>query len=328
MSGRSWQGGRRSARFVDALRRRSVGFAHTEGRRHERQGISRVGVRVLGVGGARSRGRGHGARPGRRRRQGADGGRARLPVARRRSRCCPRDSRPTSGATSGTSSCRAISTLDLEPGKYRLRIERGLEYLPVELDVDVPRSRPLPVRLRRWIDMNRAGWYSADMHVHRDPADIPLDPARRGPQLRAHHHDPRLEHRREPALEADRGSSRRSSSPAGSSRPTPRRSSASRAGRGPSSSSRGTCRSRSTDTSCIRRRSPTRARSTRWAGSSRATSCSGWTPSSTPPSGQIDVVELNCNHFLPRAGGHGPRALVALAARVRLPRERGVSPSG
>jgi hypothetical protein len=32
----------------------------------------------------------------------------------------------------------------------------------------------VPVRLRRFVDMAGAGWYSADMHVHRDPADIPL----------------------------------------------------------------------------------------------------------------------------------------------------------
>jgi hypothetical protein len=64
--------------------------------------------------------------------------------------------------------------LDLEPGTYRLRVERGLEYLPAELDVDVPRTAPIVVRLRRWTAMNREGWYSADMHVHRDPADIPL----------------------------------------------------------------------------------------------------------------------------------------------------------
>jgi hypothetical protein len=64
--------------------------------------------------------------------------------------------------------------LDLEPGKYRLRIERGLEYVPVELDLDVPHSTTVPVRLRRWIDMNGDGWYSADMHVHRDPGEIPL----------------------------------------------------------------------------------------------------------------------------------------------------------
>jgi hypothetical protein len=64
--------------------------------------------------------------------------------------------------------------LDLEPGKYRLRIERGLEYIPVEIDLSVPRDEVLPVRLCRWIDMNGGGWYSADMHVHRDPGDIPL----------------------------------------------------------------------------------------------------------------------------------------------------------
>ena len=64
--------------------------------------------------------------------------------------------------------------LDLEPGKYKLKIERGLEYIPVELELDVPRTTTVPVRLRRWIDMNGDGWFSADMHVHRDPAEIPL----------------------------------------------------------------------------------------------------------------------------------------------------------
>ena len=65
-------------------------------------------------------------------------------------------------------------TLDLEPGRYRLRVERGAEYIPVDVDVEVPHAGVLTVSLRRWIDMNRAGWYSADMHVHRDPADLPL----------------------------------------------------------------------------------------------------------------------------------------------------------
>jgi hypothetical protein len=64
--------------------------------------------------------------------------------------------------------------LDLQPGTYRLRIERGTEYVPVDVDVAVPRADTLAIRLRRWVDMNRAGWYSADMHVHRDPADVPL----------------------------------------------------------------------------------------------------------------------------------------------------------
>jgi hypothetical protein len=65
-------------------------------------------------------------------------------------------------------------TLDLEPGRYRLRVERGLEWVPVEVDLEVPRDTVLTVRLRRFVDMNRDGWYSADMHVHRDPADVPL----------------------------------------------------------------------------------------------------------------------------------------------------------
>ena len=65
-------------------------------------------------------------------------------------------------------------TFDLAPGSYKLRVERGLEYLPVELEFSVPQVAPVEVRLRRWIDMNRTGWFSSDMHVHRDPADIPL----------------------------------------------------------------------------------------------------------------------------------------------------------
>src|SRR5512139_309136 len=64
--------------------------------------------------------------------------------------------------------------LDLDAGKYTLRVERGLEYVPAELELEVPREGPVPVRLRRWVEMSREGWYSADMHVHRDPADIPL----------------------------------------------------------------------------------------------------------------------------------------------------------
>jgi hypothetical protein len=64
--------------------------------------------------------------------------------------------------------------LDLTAGKYTLRVERGLEYVPAEVDLEVPRDTPVPVRLRRWIDMRAGGWYAADMHVHRDPADVPL----------------------------------------------------------------------------------------------------------------------------------------------------------
>jgi hypothetical protein len=65
-------------------------------------------------------------------------------------------------------------SLDLEPGRYALRVERGLEYLPAERELEVPAAAPVTITLRRWADMAHDGWYSADMHVHRDPADIPL----------------------------------------------------------------------------------------------------------------------------------------------------------
>jgi len=64
--------------------------------------------------------------------------------------------------------------MDLAAGKYTLRLERGLEYVPAEVELEVPREAPVPVRLRRWVDMSADGWYAADMHVHRDPADVPL----------------------------------------------------------------------------------------------------------------------------------------------------------
>lgn len=57
---------------------------------------------------------------------------------------------------------------------YRMTIDRGLEYYSEELTWDGSGSGDGPIRLRRWVDMNREGWYSADMHVHRDPVDLPL----------------------------------------------------------------------------------------------------------------------------------------------------------
>jgi hypothetical protein len=64
--------------------------------------------------------------------------------------------------------------LSLEPGAYRLRLERGHEYVPLDLALNVPGPDTIDAKLGRWVDMNGEGWYSADMHVHRDPADLPL----------------------------------------------------------------------------------------------------------------------------------------------------------
>ncbi len=62
--------------------------------------------------------------------------------------------------------------LELTEGDWEMRVERGLEYHPVELAWRgaVP---PLDeIRLRRWVNLNREGWWSADMHVHRAPDEL------------------------------------------------------------------------------------------------------------------------------------------------------------
>ncbi|MCH7919589.1 MAG: CehA/McbA family metallohydrolase [Planctomycetes bacterium] len=62
----------------------------------------------------------------------------------------------------------------LEPGRYRLTVERGKEYLPMSRDfsvADTPVS--LKVSLRRWINMAQRGWFSGDTHVHRSLSDLP-----------------------------------------------------------------------------------------------------------------------------------------------------------
>jgi len=64
--------------------------------------------------------------------------------------------------------------VDVPPGRYTVRIERGKEYLPAERTVEVGRE-PVQVRieLERWIDMAAAGWYSGDTHVHRSLDELP-----------------------------------------------------------------------------------------------------------------------------------------------------------
>jgi hypothetical protein len=61
----------------------------------------------------------------------------------------------------------------LEPGEYTLVAERGKEYFPtkqkIKLDSD-PAS--VTLKLRRWIDMTRRGWYSGDTHVHRSLPEL------------------------------------------------------------------------------------------------------------------------------------------------------------
>jgi hypothetical protein len=66
-------------------------------------------------------------------------------------------------------------TIRLRAGKYILRLERGPEYRSSRLTIDLAAGRRLAhlVRLERWIDMNRLGWYSGDLHNHRRIDEMP-----------------------------------------------------------------------------------------------------------------------------------------------------------
>lgn len=59
-------------------------------------------------------------------------------------------------------------SIDLAPGKWRLAVHRGFEYEPVYQEFEIaPRaSVSRTIRMKRWVNMPRAGWYSGDGHVH------------------------------------------------------------------------------------------------------------------------------------------------------------------
>ena len=64
--------------------------------------------------------------------------------------------------------------VELPQGKYRLQLERGKEYVPLEVELEhKANSTHLTMSLERWIHMGRRGWYSGDTHVHRDLEDLP-----------------------------------------------------------------------------------------------------------------------------------------------------------
>jgi hypothetical protein len=66
--------------------------------------------------------------------------------------------------------------LALPPGDYRLVAERGTEYLPASADLPIRSGRAArhTIWLKRWIDMNRRGWYSGDLHNHRKVEEMPV----------------------------------------------------------------------------------------------------------------------------------------------------------
>lgn len=59
--------------------------------------------------------------------------------------------------------------LMLAPGRYHFSYTRGPEYVPQRKDISIPEgvdSTEVSFQLKRWIDMSRLGWHSADHHIH------------------------------------------------------------------------------------------------------------------------------------------------------------------
>jgi hypothetical protein len=57
--------------------------------------------------------------------------------------------------------------IELPAGDYRLVVNKGLEYTPVERTIKMERAaRRETVTLSRWVDMAARGWFSGDDHVH------------------------------------------------------------------------------------------------------------------------------------------------------------------
>lgn len=66
--------------------------------------------------------------------------------------------------------------IQLPDGTYTLAAERGPEYRPFRATIEARagEEKTIDVAFSHWIDMNRLGWYSGDLHNHRRPEDMPL----------------------------------------------------------------------------------------------------------------------------------------------------------
>jgi len=60
-------------------------------------------------------------------------------------------------------------TIELPPGKWRIGLEHGNEYIPVHEEFILSSKEKEFTKtfiLKRWIDLPNRGWYSGDIHVH------------------------------------------------------------------------------------------------------------------------------------------------------------------
>jgi len=63
----------------------------------------------------------------------------------------------------------------LPPGQYTLRVERGTEFRRVQRAIEIRPGEIYEERidLERWAAMNARGWYSGDLHNHREWREMP-----------------------------------------------------------------------------------------------------------------------------------------------------------
>ncbi|KKL14122.1 hypothetical protein LCGC14_2518920, partial [marine sediment metagenome] len=54
----------------------------------------------------------------------------------------------------------------LPPGDVRIEVRKGFEYDLAEHTENLAADKTVTIKLKRWIDMPSAGWYSGDTHVH------------------------------------------------------------------------------------------------------------------------------------------------------------------
>jgi hypothetical protein len=60
-------------------------------------------------------------------------------------------------------------SIALAPGKWRISLEHGNEYIPIKEEFTVSAKKKEITKtflLKRWIDLPKMGWYSGDVHVH------------------------------------------------------------------------------------------------------------------------------------------------------------------
>lgn len=68
------------------------------------------------------------------------------------------------------------AAVELAPGRYTVRAEKGPEFRSAEQAVELAAgdARRVALEISRRHDMNARGWYSGDLHIHRAAEEMPL----------------------------------------------------------------------------------------------------------------------------------------------------------